>query len=150
MKVIGVEISGSSIKWVAIEGTNKAGSLVVLQRKTMEVPCSEVSSIKNLLLLRDNLRNELRVNHAELVGIIRADSNSGVERVKSEVMLEQACNELEIECHLFHANTIRNAQKKKVVEVAGNTLEIIYNNGNAINPKYLTNAAYCAWCTLNV
>jgi len=149
MRVLGIEITGTTIHWLLLEGDSTSGSIHYLPEGKLQCPISGSRPGQNYILLKNIIVANLRKSAPDKVSIIKADVSSGVGRTKMECIVEIACEETGVPCDLIHANSIANIMKKKFIEVVGDTPENAYNNGEAISPKYLTKAFFCAWKGLN-
>lgn len=149
MRTLGIDIVSSDLHWIILDGTRTGGSCELLPRSTVSLPQSAPDTIGNLLLLKDYISTVLKDKTVEAVGVIRADSGSSPLRAKIECMVEYASKDANIPCDTIPVQTVRAAEARKVVQVAGRTLEQAFFAGNGIHPKYLTKAAYCAWSIIN-
>lgn len=149
MRVLGIEIDSTDPCWIVLDGCNTGGCLEAIDPPKQRLPASGEDDVENLLQLKQLITNALRRYNIEKVGIIRAGVSCKPVRCKVEFIIQYACKELGIPCLLVPTQTVNAAKQRKVLHVAGHSLIEIYNNGNEILPRYLENAAYCAWSVLN-
>jgi len=128
---------------------HKSGSLEIVEPSKQRLPTSEADEIGNLLQLKQLVTNTLRNNRIEKIGLIRAGKQCSPLRCKVEFIIQYACKDLRLPCLLVAPQTIHAVRERKIQQVTGRSLIEIYNEGRAIDPRYLEKAAYCAWGVLN-
>lgn len=148
MKTLGIDFSSTDLAWIGIDGTSKAGKLLFQTKNKQPLPASGSTDMENLLLLKDILVAKFTAEKFDAIGIVKAGKDCRPPRVKSEFIVELACHEAGIPCHLVPVQTISAAEKRKIAAQAGKTFTDAFNGGAAIDPKYLERAAICAWCVL--
>lgn len=148
LRVLGIDIASSEIRWIGIEGTSTNGILLPQSSNSVPLPTAEKTELKNLLRLKELIAARLSSGNFQKVGIVRADRSASSIRVKCELIIEIACDEVGIDCELLSTATISAADKRKIAAKTGSSFEEAFNNGDDISPKYLRRAAVCAWCVL--
>ena len=148
MKVLGVDIAKDEIRWIGIAGTKAGGKLMLQNANSVPLPTSESTQIKNLLRLKVLVAARLSAGKFDRVAIVRADQSSSAIRTKCELIVEIACEEAQVRCELISTQTIHAAEQRKIKAATGSSLDVAFNGGNQITPRYLKRAATCAWCVL--
>jgi hypothetical protein len=149
MRVLGIEVSGTSIRWIVVDGSSTQGRWEFLDTNTVSLPSAGACAAENYKLLQHILTSMISDLKLDMVAVIRADQNSGIDRVKVEVVVEYACLEAGVPCKLIHVNSIVHAQKSKFHQVVKATPATAYGGGTDLAPKYLLRAFYCAWKAIN-
>ena len=146
MRVIGIEIAGSEIRWAILDGDNKTGSIDGVEPPKLTLPVSGSDEADNLITLRDQVRTALTAKKPDSVAIIRADKGTSVMRAKMECIVQLAAKEAKVPCKLISPLTVDAAKKRKIQNVTGTTFEGAYGKPQF---SYLIPALYCAWSVLN-
>lgn len=146
MRVLGIEIAGSDIRWGILKGDNKSGIIESIDPPKLTFPVSGADEADNLVTLLGQVRTILTTMKPDRVGIIRAVSGTSVKRAKVECVVELACKEAKVGCTLLSPNTIAAAKKTGVAKVTGVSFEQAFGTPQF---SYLSQALYCAWSVLN-
>lgn len=146
MKVLGIEIQGSDTIVVTLSGTKAACTLLVPTRARIALPRAGNAEIKNLLLLKEHVRNLIHTLSCERVAYIAADASASVMRAKLECMVQLAADEQNVISVAVPWQGVAADQKRRVENTTGHSLEDLVGG---IKPKYLTKAVYCAWSQLS-
>lgn len=153
MRVLGIDIASRTLQWIGLDGVPAGGAVFYLSTNSIELPQTHATEAENYLELRSLIFTNLRPCQLDAVAVVRAtaagrSASPSVERVKCELMIQLACLDLGIPCHLVHAATISAAAKRGVARTTGSDLNTAFNEGARIYPGYLERAAYCAWTGL--
>jgi len=145
MRALGIEVTGSSIHWIILDGSQKSGSIELLDNSTYALPVAYAEPIENLLAMKKVIQDTVVSKKTEKIGIIKADKSASVNRIKIECIIEQAAYECKLPLKLIAPQTIAAIQKRIFLKKVGSTIEIAFNGGKPIEPKYLLKAVFCAW-----
>lgn len=148
MRILGIDISGTDIQWVGLDGTPRGGSIILMERNKLPMPSTHSSDFKNLCELRRLVAVNLQSANLDGVAIVRAGKDSSPMRTKCEFVVELACHDLDLACTLVAPQTVAAAEKRKIALAAGMAFEAAFNSGASIEPRYLHRAACCAWTAL--
>lgn len=152
MRVIGIELTASELKWVLLDGQRKQGSLEYMESNKLPFPKIGKTFTENLVALKSQVLLVMKSLQPQCIAIIKAQNgglySSSVERIKMEGVLELAALELDIQCCLVSGKTVDDAEKKKFFTTTSTTIEQAFCDGKAIAPKYLRRAAFAAWTCL--
>ncbi len=146
MKVIGIQVAASELRWAILEGNNKSGHIEIIEPSKLLLPVSGADEADNLITLYDQVRTVLTARKSDTVAVIRADKGCSVIRAKIECIIQLAAKEAKVPCKLLSALTINAAKKKKIENITGTTFEGAYGKAQ---PGYIKDALYCAWSVLN-
>jgi hypothetical protein len=84
MRVLGVDIISADLCWIILDGSNRDGSLEIVNPGRQRLPASENDEVGNLLQLKYLVINAIRQNRIDKVGIIRAGNLCSPLRCKAE------------------------------------------------------------------
>jgi len=146
MRILGVEIASTEIRWVIVEGNKQAGKLTKLPNNKLELPKSGKDQCDNLILLKKQVIAELQQNPVDIVAVVRADDGCSPVRAKIECIVQLSAAECNVKCELVAYQTIAAAEKTKIAKCTGSSLE---NAFGTPSPAYLRKAVICAWTALN-
>lgn len=153
MRVLGIDIASTTLRWVGLDGVKATGAVFLLSTNSLELPQTHANEAENYQELRGLISTNLQPLQLDAVAVVRAAAagraaSPSVERVKCELVVQFACLDLGIPCHLVHAATISAAAKRGVARTTGSDLNTAFNGGAPISPAYLDRAAHCAWTVL--
>lgn len=146
MRTLGVEIKGSDTILVILDGTAEDCKIELLSTSLLQFPKADSEQVDCLISLQRQMRDIVKLGRVDRVGVIRADGGCSPLRAKVECIVQLAARELSIPCTLIAAQTIAAADKRRVRERAGPTLEQTFQQ---VDPGYLRKAVHCAWSVMN-
>jgi len=149
MKTLGIDISGTNLRWIVIKGTKSKGSLSYLTPNKLTFPTAGEDFLRNLIELKRMVSAKLASEKIELVGVIKSTHGCSVERAKCELIVELACLETGVRCVLIDPRTVAAALKPTgILKKLGGSFQDLFNAGQALDPAYLEGAAVCAWSAM--
>jgi hypothetical protein len=145
MRALGIEIAGSNTRAVVLDGPPEVCKIEIVVPYNLPLP-PDSKEINRLIALKKQVFDLLKSGLVERAGIIRADPGSSPLRAKIECVIQMAASDAAITCVLVPAQTVWAAEKRKVREVAGLSVQEALEQ---VSPAYLRKAAFCGWCVLN-
>jgi hypothetical protein len=146
MRTLGVEIKGSDTLLVILDGAANDCKIELLSPSRLPLPKADPDLVNRLVSLQRQMRDIMKSERIDCVGVIRADDGCSPLRAKVECVIQLAARELSIPCTLVAAQTVAAAEKRKVSESAGTTLAETFQK---VHPGYLRKAVHCAWSVMN-
>jgi hypothetical protein len=144
MRVLGIDIQGSNIIAIVVDGTRTDG---VIERPT-RLPFPQVGpdEADNLLLFENQLVAMIGQSKTDCVGIIKSAKgmySASPIKVKIECLVQLAAKRNDVRSELRTSQSVSKAQK-----TAPKDRENLKSAIEKLEPRYAQRAAYCAWGVL--
>lgn len=151
MRVLGIVLSSTEVRWAILGGRSSAPKLVTESGQMQKLPADESEGHALLALRRwfATFLNEVDVDRISILKAGRSQKgNTSSSRIKAEGVIQLAAAEEGVSADLVAPQTLR-AKEKKFEAIVGARPEEALNGGAPFKPSKWRDAVLVAWVGLD-